>query len=112
MIQDFFCNTITTIPNTSLIYTNWLAKKIFSEWVEVKCRVGSLNSKEFQLLQFIDKTIDVNITTRKLYTDSSCDLKIKDKIMWEWNQWKVVYLYEPQDQKAIHHKKYFIQIIQ
>lgn len=97
MINDFFINTIKILSREELVsYQGGIPKKTYKEKENlISCRVGHLNSKD---LQFLSKTADISVQTRKLFTDASCPLKIKDEIIRQGDCYQVIYAYAPQTQ--------------
>jgi hypothetical protein len=111
MIQNFFINTIKIKKrNPSVAYEDWIMKESFVEVCqEVECRVSHLAYKDLALLQWID---DIQRTVRKLYTNPWVNISPKDFVEWEWKDYQVIAEYNPQDSKEIHHKKFFIKLVE
>lgn len=111
MIKDFFINTIKILSREEIVsYQDGIPQKTYKEKENlIACRVGHLNSKD---LQFLSKTADISVQTRKLFTDASCPLKLKDEIVRQGDRYQVIYAYAPQTQTWEHHKKFFIQLVQ
>lgn len=111
MIQDYFINTIKIKKrNPTVSYEDWIMKESFWEMCdEVKCRVSSLKYQDLALLQWID---DIQRTVKKLYTNPEINISPKDYVEWEWKDYQVIAEYNPQDSKWIHHKKFFIKLVE
>lgn len=111
MIRDFFVNKIVIKKrNPRVSYEDWIMKEEFAEMCrEFDCRVSHLNYRDLALIQGID---DVQRTVKKLYVDVNVDITPKDYVEWEWKEYQVIAEYKPQDRDWIHHKKYFIKLVE
>lgn len=111
MIQDFFINEITIKKrNSKVIYEDWISKEEFVEKCrEVKCRISNLSYRDLALIQWID---DIQRTVKKLYTNPDEDISPKDYIIREWKEYQVIAEYKPQDKDWVHHKKFFIKLVE
>ena len=111
MITDYFTNTILIKNKKETVsYEDWIAKKSYEEQeYEIPCRITNLKYQDLQLLDWI---ADISIKVKKLYTDISVVLKETDLLVWEWKEYKVIANYDPQDKFWVHHRKYFIKVIE
>lgn len=111
MIQDYFINTILIKKrNPKVSYEDWIMKEEFQTYCrEVPCRVSHLKYSDLALIQWID---DVQRVVKKLYVNPNIEISPKDFVEWEWKDYQVIAEYKPQDSKGIHHRKFFIKIVE
>lgn len=110
-IQDYFCNEITVKKRAEItVYEDWISKKIYDESTKiVPCRVTYFSYKDLRLLS---KTDDVWTQYRKLYTSPEVSIDMKDIVVWNNQEWKVIQEYNAQNKTNVHHNKYFIKLVE
>lgn len=108
MIEEYFNNEILLKRKEETVYEDWISKRVYAEEVTIPCRVCNLNYRDLQLLQ---KTADIQNNTKKLFTEKDVEIWVKDLVIFENKEYKVVAEYNPQNKTEIHHKKFYIQMI-
>ena len=111
MIQDFFINKIIhRKKQENTVYEDWISKKVYVlNDAEIRCRISSLSYKDLQL---ISDTDNVQRNVMKMYTDVWVDISPKDIVIRDDKEWTVIAQYKPQDKTKIHHRKYFIKMVE
>jgi len=108
MIEDYFINEVTVKKREQTVYEDWISKKQYEEEITIPCRVSHLNHRDLQL---IAGTVDIQDNIKKLYTQKEVEIWVKDLVIFENKEYKIIAEYKPQDKDSIHHKKFFIQMI-
>lgn len=109
-IQDLFCNTVTVISRQEVTeYVDWISKKTYKQSQKpIKCRISNLNYKDLQLIGGID---DVKVKIQKLFTLPDVNIKPTDYVLFGNSRYQVITMYKAQDDKGVHHNKYFIKCV-
>ena len=109
-MEDLLINSVDVISRQEATeYVDGISKKVYKEQCKpVKCRVSSLNYRDLQLLQDID---NVEIKVQKLYTMADVDIKPTDYVRRNGKEYQVINKYSAQDEKGVHHYKYFIKLV-
>ncbi|MDR3169770.1 MAG: hypothetical protein LBU27_08805 [Candidatus Peribacteria bacterium] len=109
MYEDYLCDSAKVINRNGTEYVNGLSQPKYEEKSITQCRVSSLNWKDFQ---FLDKIKETSIGVAKLHTLTSSDIKIGDRVEINGKHYEVFQSYEVKGQETIHHKKFYIKIIE
>jgi hypothetical protein len=109
MYEDYLCDTATVVKRDGTEYVNGLSQPKYIQLSTSRCRLSSLNWKDFQ---FLDKIKESSIGTAKLHTLADSPITIGDRVEINGKKYEVFQSYEAKNANTVHHKRFYIKIIE